>query len=94
MPTIMPKSELVRRAFAYLQEERKHDPGKSLPSLWTRKPWSVFYAVSRSSTEVPFFFPSTFGVSRPYAISLPSGTGLATASRLSSSPPWAVSTMP
>ena len=33
MPTIMPKSVLVRRAFAYLQEERKHDPGKSLPSL-------------------------------------------------------------
>ncbi len=33
MPTIMPKSELVRRAFAYLQEERKHAPDKSLSSL-------------------------------------------------------------
>ncbi len=33
MPTIMPKSELVRRAFAYLQEKRKHDTGKSLSSL-------------------------------------------------------------
>ena len=33
MPTIMPKSELVRRAFADLQEERKPAPGKSLPSL-------------------------------------------------------------
>ncbi len=33
MTTIMPKSELVRRAFAYLQEERKQQPGKSLASL-------------------------------------------------------------
>lgn len=33
MTTIMPKSELVRRAFAYLQEERKQKPGKSLASL-------------------------------------------------------------
>lgn len=33
MPTIMPKSELVRRAFAYLQEQRKAHPAQSLSSL-------------------------------------------------------------
>ncbi|MGE9986096.1 hypothetical protein [Desulfovibrio sp. SGI.169] len=33
MPTIMPKSELVRRAFAYLQEQRKLQPARSLSSL-------------------------------------------------------------
>ena len=33
MPTIMPKSELVRRAFASLQEQRKLQPARSLSSL-------------------------------------------------------------
>ncbi len=33
MPTIMPQSELVRKAIAYLNEEHKRDPHKSLSSL-------------------------------------------------------------
>ena len=33
MPTIMPQSELVRKAIAYLNEEHKRAPRKSLSSL-------------------------------------------------------------
>lgn len=33
MPTIMPQSELVRKAIVYLNEEHKRDPRKSLSNL-------------------------------------------------------------
>lgn len=33
MPTIMPQSELVRKAAAFLAEQRAQTPGKSLASL-------------------------------------------------------------
>ena len=68
MPTIMPQSELVRKAIAYLNEEHKRDPHKSLSScwtkracvstlrLWTRKLWNFFSARSRNATNIPLFF--------------------------------------
>lgn len=33
MPTIMPQSELVRRAFSYVAEAKVENPGKDVTSL-------------------------------------------------------------